>query len=363
MPVVPHRPRPVPYELGTAARARDRAPVRGRGRRRLRARGVVAKPVLRPGLLVDHGCRRGPVHRASLRARGRAAPRCRDGGRRGRATGGGGRCPRLRPARARPAPAHPAVARPPVGGDHLLEQRAGEEVRGAGDEDRAAVAAHRPLGGRERHARLGQDLRAGARPSGPPDGLPVRLPRSCGCRSQRPAWPSRGDIGRTRAGALRGAGVPARADGGGAGQGGRDRPAPARDRRGLHRRAGPPRHGPGLRHRVVRGRAPARQGSGGGRARRGRERGEPPRRRRSRAGERGGQPRRSRGGPGGELPDHRGVEPGPRGEGPDPDRTAPRRQSTSWRRPTGTSRRPRCSSSSARRWRPSASSWPGWRTS
>ena len=74
------------------------------------------------------------------------------------------------------------------------EQRAGEEVPRPRDEDRAAVAAQRSQRRGQRHARPGEDLRAGARPAGPPHGLPGRL--SLPGRSRARRGPRRTERGR-----------------------------------------------------------------------------------------------------------------------------------------------------------------------
>ena len=85
--------------------------------------------------------------------------------------------------RGAPAPPHPAAPRSAVRGDHLLEPRAREEVRRARDPDRAALAPHRPERGGERHPRSREDLRPGPRPARPPHGLPARAPLPGGPRA------------------------------------------------------------------------------------------------------------------------------------------------------------------------------------
>ena len=81
------------------------------------------------------------------------------------------------------------------------------------------------------------------------------------------------------------------------------------------------------------------------------------------AARRGGQPGGARHRQGRELPDHRGALAQPGGQGARPHRAAPRHQRGAARRPTATCRPPSSSSSSARRWPRSASSWPASPTS
>ena len=193
--------RALPDQLGIAARPHSREHVRGPGRRRLPLgrpleESVAGAPLLGPE--PDRGRRRRPP-RPGRRLAGRelaapglvapAPPR--------------GRRARLRPPRGPAAPPHPAPARSPVRGDHLLQPRAGEEVRRARDADRAAVAPHRSQRRGERDARPGEDLRPGAEPARPPDAVRAGLPAPGGPRAPRaPRAPLRG--GRPRGAPVRG---------------------------------------------------------------------------------------------------------------------------------------------------------------
>ena len=165
---------PTNWQLPRAPSHRDA--MRRRRGRCVRARGAVAQPLARAVVLDARG------GRASAAARSCGppwhagpSPSLDGAGGRGGAARAGGRRGRLRAPRAPAPPAHAAAPRPPGRGDHLLEQRAREEVSRARDEDRAALAAHRSQRHRERDARSREDLRAGPGAPGPRHALPGRL--------------------------------------------------------------------------------------------------------------------------------------------------------------------------------------------
>ena len=261
-----------------------------------------------------------------------------------------------------PAPPHPAPPRSPVRGDHLLEPRAGEEVRRARDADRAALAPHRPQRRGERDARSREDLRPGAEPARPPDGVPEGLPVPGGPRAPRAARAP--DGGRRRGGLpFEGVEIPLEAEASAGARAAITGQPVLRQRRGADDRARPPGAGPHPSGAELRRGAAARARAGVRGAHR--DRGGAGALRPGRRGpaHRGGQPRRPRHRQGRELPDHRGSVPQPRGQGAGPHRAAPGHQRGAAEPPTATSRPRSSSSSSARRWPRSASSWPASPTS